>query len=1572
MRFSQRAGIGSRGLGVMTGVLCVVGLSVAAAWSTAGADDQSSLGAGLYPAAYAITGAKVVAAPGKTYEPGTILIRRGLIEAVGPAKDVAVPYDAETIDGKGLVVYPGFIDLFTTAGQRAGVERSATGKGRPVDLAEAPLPSTPPDNRRGLTPEFDVASALDLTEALVSPRRRLGFTDLLSAPAGAIATGQSALVSLSGLPRRETIVAAPIAMHVHLAPPSEPAAGAPTPAQPGPTPGPTPGPGPGQNRRRGFFAPEAGENPYPRVLMGSIAHLRQAMLDSDHLQELDAYYKAKGGAHPPFDPALKALQAARARQLAVWWEANTRDEIHRALDLAAEFGTSAVIVGGREAAKVADRLKAAQVPVVLQLSFPAEPKVPTEEEYRKRPAAERDEPLKLLAHKRTRWKEQVGTAAALARAGVSFGFATEGIERIDSFPSVVRQLITAGLAPDQALAGLTRNAAAIAGVDRRLGTLEPGKLGHVIAMTAPFSDERARVRYVLIDGLKFEIKPEDRARAKSRAAGPEGSAPDGEPADRPRPGGRGFAGRGSRPDPDQDEGAQPDERTGARDRAQQKAKREPASKANQPGREGRPTVAQKVDDRKGQTQTGDDQKPATTGNPGEDVQQGTKEAGRKPPESSEPKIAKTGGSEPKTSKAGAAKSAASRPEPSKSATSKSPSAPFVDVAVELDPDRKPVLHTGGSVLIEGATILTVTRGTIAKGSILVQDGKIKAVGAGVTAPHGVTVIQAAGMVAMPGIIDTHSHIAIQGGVNEGSLSIVPEVRVKDVVTGDDVAIYRALAGGTTTARLLHGSSNTIGGQDAVVKLKYGKPGRELIVKGGPQGVKFALGENVTRSQRRFPNTRMGVESVIERAFEEGRAYRARWVEYREAQKTSRADRLGPPPRVDLRLEALAAILDGSIKIHSHCYRSDEILMLLRTAQRYGVRVQSLQHVLEGYKVAAEIASHGASASTFSDWWAYKIEAYDAIPFNAALLTEAGASVCIKSDDSELMRHLNLEAAKMVKYGGVSETQALAMITINPARELGLDGRLGSIEVGKDADIVLFNGHPFDAFSRCELALVDGEVFFQRYEPGGGLGARPGEHSVMPVAPESVRNRSIEIAAQPKNLFALVGANLHPVAGPEIKGGTLVIAGGKIAAVGPAGTPIPPEAQTIELSGLDIWPGMVDAGSTIGLFEIGSLNETQDHADAAQFQPELRSSTALHPDSEHIPVTRANGILTALVEPSGGIISGQGCLIDLHGWVPRELVIADSFALNVHIPPYVPRSADSQRPGAGPGRPGPGQGPAGAGGEADALERRKERLDKIKELFHRAVAYDAVVTKARERGEAPPAPDLRLEALVPYATGQKPVIFHADQPVEILDALALARELKLKAVLSGGAEAWKVAEAIKEAKVPVLVGGTLNLPRHDYDPYDAAYANPAKLYAAGVTVAIHSKSNGETAARNLPFEAAAAVAFGLPEDAALRAVTLTPAQILGVADQLGSLETGKRANVVVTAGHLLQPTTPVLALFIDGDPLRPESRHTQLYAKYRRRLDEVRAGRARLGIDQAPTKISGTGATSPPSTQAERQ
>ncbi len=1440
------------------------------------------------PAAHAIRGARVVPVGGEPIDPGTVVVRDGVIVAVGPLDRVEVPYDAEVIDGKGLIVYPGFIDLYTTSGQAPGAVKSQTGPGRDVNYADFALPRTPPDNRNGITPEYEVARSLEMG-GLAEERRKLGFTDVLVAPGGAIATGQSALVGTSGLPRRESVLKAPVALHVALRNPSGANFGTghdhddesgdlgAVGAFPGPTqaPGtpitPVPAPTPVPQGRRGT----AGGVAYPTSLMGVVAHLRQAMLDAENHHERLAYYDRQGGPRPANDPALDALQAARTRALPVWWEANTRDEIHRAIDLAEEFGTDAVIVGGREAGKVVARLRSKDLPVVLRLDFPEEPKVPTEDEYRKKPAEERDEPLKVLAEKAASQKERVAVAGVLAAANVRFAFIAEGAAgQAVGFHAQLRKAIAAGLSREAALEALTRRAAEIAGVARRLGTIEPGKLGHLVVMTGPLGDEAAKVRYVLADGIKFDLDKPATAKAKAQSSG--------DPAK-----------KGRRKEAEPGKVATKEEG--------------PDSKKDVP----------KAEPKKDQTK---------------------KDEPKAEPKKDEPRPAEVARVQPTP--------AVATP---KTEDDQPPLEPFVDIASEFDADRRPTIRTGGTVILKDATILTVARGTIPRGSILIRDGKIAEISASPIVAEGVAVIDAAGMVAMPGIIDTHSHQTIQGGVNEMSLSIVPEVRVRDVVTGDDPGIYRALAGGTTTARLLHGSANTIGGQDAVIKHKPGQPGRDLILKDNPQGVKFALGENVTRRTGRFPNTRMGVEAVIERAFEEGRAYRDALNAHEAARARGDA---GPPPRRDLRLEALAGILDGSIKIHSHCYRSDEILMLLRVASRHGVRVQSLQHVLEGYKVAAEIAAHGASASTFSDWWAYKIEAFDAIPFNAALMTQAGVSTVIKSDSEELIRHLHLEAAKMVKYGGVPEDQALAMITINAARELGLDRRLGSIEVGKDGDIALFNAHPFDGFARCELALIDGEVQFQRKSKDGKLRPRPGDHSAMPasaLSPE-VRARGLDLSVSAGGTYAVTGATLHPVSGPDIAEGTIVIAAGRIAAIGDSQTPIPPAAKVIDARGLDVWPGLIDAGTPLGLYEVGSLPETQDSSDSAEFQPELRTSVALHPDSELIPVARANGILAAFVQPSGGVISGQGCVIGLDGWVPSEMVVLDRAGLVVNIPRY-------SAPGGG--RRGRLAATASEGG--DAGQARKDRLEAIREEFRKALAYDKVVVAARDRKAPAPSPDPRLGALAPYARGEKPVIFRAENRTEILDALKLGADLKLKAVISGGAEAWKVADALKAANVPVLVGGTLRLPTEATDPYDSAYANPARLHEAGVSFALKSGgSDVGTASRNLPYDAAMAVAFGLPEAAGLRAVTLAPAEILGLADQLGSLGVGKRANLVITAGHVLQPTTEVKGLFLAGKPLPPESRHTRLYAKFRGRLAEVKAGTAPLGIDVDPGSSSSPG------------
>jgi len=393
------------------------------------------------------------------------------------------------------------------------------------------------------------------------------------------------------------------------------------------------------------------------------------------------------------------------------------------------------------------------------------------------------------------------------------------------------------------------------------------------------------------------------------------------------------------------------------------------------------------------------------------------------------------------------------------------------------------------VLIQNATILTVTNG-IVKGSILLQDGKIAAIGDKVLAPPGAKIIDGAGKYVMPGIIDCHSHIMAEA-INEGSVSVSSMVGIDDVLNPEDIAIYRALAGGVTTANILHGSANSIGGKTVVTKMRWGRNAEEMKFEGAIPGVKFALGENPKRAgsaqgggfgaapaNLRYPATRMGVEDVIREAFNDARAYKASWAAYNA--KVARKEVAIPPAR-DLKLDTLVEVLDGKRFVHAHCYRQDEILMLIHVADDYGFKIRTFQHVLEGYKVAKEIAAHGAGASTFADWWAYKIEANDAIPYNAAIMMKKGVLVSLNSDDAELMRHLDKEAAKTVKYGGLTETEALSLITINPAKQLAIDKRVGSLEVGKDADVLLYDAHPLSNFSKVEKVWIDGHEYFDRQD-----------------------------------------------------------------------------------------------------------------------------------------------------------------------------------------------------------------------------------------------------------------------------------------------------------------------------------------------------------------------------------------------------------------------------------------------------------------------------------------------------------
>jgi imidazolonepropionase-like amidohydrolase len=668
-----------------------------------------------------------------------------------------------------------------------------------------------------------------------------------------------------------------------------------------------------------------------------------------------------------------------------------------------------------------------------------------------------------------------------------------------------------------------------------------------------------------------------------------------------------------------------------------------------------------------------------------------------------------------------------------------------------------------------------------------------------------------------------------------------------------------------------------------------------------------------------------VEAVLRRSFEAARDYRDTWAVY-ATRVNAGEDPL--PPRRDLRLEALAGILDGTIRVHSHCYQADEMLMLIRLAEDYGFRVATLQHVLEGYKVAAEIAAHGAGGSTFVDWWGYKFEAYDATPYCAALMNEAGVLMSVNSDSDEHLRRLYLEAAKTVKYGGVAEEEALRMVTLNPAIQLGIDARVGSIDVGKDADFALFSRHPFDARTHCLMTFVDGELYFERdttawdawdeqlaarlaraqdeaTEAGAG-GEDPTDDEAtgnVPTGDEPtgdgadvgrasaalVEGRAFAIPAEALDALPLPRDGTHaastparPAAAPlALVGGTVhtmerdsrglvvyepgvvLMADGRIVGVYEGSAPPPAGYAVRDVAGLHVWPGLIDAGCSVGLVEIESVAGSADAREIGGDQPDLRAAAGWHADSEHIAVTRANGTTCALVVPLGGRVPGQSSALALEGWTVNDALVRDAVALHVRAP-RTSREPPEKGEEEEPERDGRSHACEAAGGpaaadlpskkEAKSEEKLIERVDEswadLRCMFEDAREHARVAGEARARGVPGPDPDPRLSALAPNALGRAPVVFEADRADQIMDALRFAKAQRLQAIIAGGRDAWQVADELALAGVPVIVGPVLRLPAAREDPYDATYHTAAVLARAGVPIAF--RSNDSASARDLPY------------------------------------------------------------------------------------------------------------------------
>jgi imidazolonepropionase-like amidohydrolase len=832
------------------------------------------------------------------------------------------------------------------------------------------------------------------------------------------------------------------------------------------------------------------------------------------------------------------------------------------------------------------------------------------------------------------------------------------------------------------------------------------------------------------------------------------------------------------------------------------------------------------------------------------------------------------------------------------------------------------------VAIRNATIITATKGTIANGTVVVRDGKIAAVGTNVSIPSGADVYDGTGKFVSPGIIDAHSHIA-NDAINEGSVSVSSMTGMEDVLDPTDINIYRDLAGGTTTANILHGSANAIGGKTVVIKLRYGKSrANDLVFQGALPGIKFALGENVTRKRgqtptnpQRFPSTRQGVEFVIRDAFTRAKAYRKDWQEY-EAKKKAGQDVLAP--RRDLQLDALVEILEGKRLVHAHSYRADEILMLIRLADEMGFKITTFQHVLEGYKVAKEIAAHNAGASTFSDWWGYKMEAADAIPHNASLMTHKGVLVSINSDDAEQARRLNMEAAKAIRYGDVTEDQAFAMVTINPAKQLKIDNRVGSIEVGKDADLVIWTHHPLSTAAIVERTYIDGIAYYDREkdlqriadiqkEKGGrsttdgapvGTNGSQGNGSQAPPRPAPPAERYDVRGNASGPAWAITNARIVTVSGPVIPKGTIVIKGNRIEAVG-ANVAVPSGVKPMDAGGATVMPGMIDASTDIGLNEPGVRNY-DDVSEILPFDQMLRTRVAFRADSLAIPVTRSEGITSVGVRPGGGTISGEIPVMNLDGWTWEEATLRPSAGLAFNLP------------GAAGGRGG-----GGGGRGAAAPPTGPDPIKTLNQLLERARVY--------AKQPATRQVDWTLEPFLPVLDRRQALYVSAATEQGIRDAVAWAEKQNVRIVLQTGADAQRLAALLKQHDVPVILTSVLSLPPREDEFHAYPYQAPGVLAKAGVPFAF--SSGGFQFSRNVPFQAGRAVGWGLSRDDAIKALTLDAARILGVDSQVGSVEAGKIANLVVINGDPLEIRSQIQHVIIAGRDVPLDNSQVELFKKY---------------------------------------
>ena len=1001
--------------------------------------------------AHLLVNGRIYLGPGKSLDSAMLLERNGRIISVG--KQITCPVDAVTVDLQGQWVFPALIELIAEVPTSKATDTGARSWRENPQMFPSRAGAYGAND--AIRADQVAANEFKADAKWAEGYRKAGFGAVNAHIADGIARGSSVLLSPQGpealAPTESHAPDGPTALQAIL-----------------------------RKEAAAFWSFEKGSSTqdYPSSLMGCIALMRQTLYD-------EQWYRSLGSQKDFTDLNLESI--GRLASLPQFFVTNNKYDILRAERIAQEFKQTFVYKGCGEEYMYLDAVRALKRPIVLPLRFPDVPDLSD-------PVEARRIGLNSLIH----WDQAPANAALLRKAGISVALTSNGLDKLESLPNAVRQAITAGLSFDDAMQALTSTPARLLGMDSIIGSIAPGKLANLIIASDSLFKENTEIRSMWLQGRHYPFKPSPDttlwAAGKYRIT--EGPLTGGHLSIQSK-----STNKKSTP---------PTFVLHVNDTTRIDAKAEQRGDFYQLLFEHKisnvPSPLRLLIWQSGHSLFG-------RMNNADEISQPFAAVMASAKIESENKDTTGINADSASSKSGSASSTAKVhfPEPWDSLRI----FPYADLGRILDPDGSGTVSTAnnpGNWFIREATVWTSgPNGKLENTDVVVINGKIIAIGPKLDPnihfkAQPFRTIYAAGLHLTPGLIDEHSHIAITRGVNEGTRSITSEVRIGDALDPDDPDIYRQLAGGVTTSHLLHGSANSIGGQTQLIRMRWGVTDPEkLKFEGAPGFIKFALGENVKQSNWgdrntvRFPQTRMGVEQTIMDGF-------LRSIEYERLRKENPSIY-----RKDLTLEALQEIRNNKRHITCHSYVQSEINMLMKMADSIGFKVNTFTHILEGFKVADKMKAHGVNASSFADWWAYKYEVIDAIPYNAAILHRVGVNVAINSDDAEMARRLNQEAAKAVRYGGVDEESALNMVTINPARMLRVNHRIGSIEIGKDADLVLWNGHPLSVYSHPLRTMVEGRTAYEQE-------ADKKDHE----AREALRSRLIQKALKARSEGAATG------------------------------------------------------------------------------------------------------------------------------------------------------------------------------------------------------------------------------------------------------------------------------------------------------------------------------------------------------------------------------------------------------------------------------------------------------------------